>query len=117
VDGDARVVDEDVQAAVLVDHLLNDTLAIVPFAHVALVQRQRPSVGLDRLAQLVGPLAVRGEAGPDHRARGGEAAADRRTDPTGPSGDQCDPSREVLAALSGLWGGAGGSHGSSLPFR
>ena len=42
----------------LIDHLSNDALAVVPVADVALVQRQRASIGLDRLAQLVSPLAV-----------------------------------------------------------
>jgi hypothetical protein len=59
VDGDAGIVDQDVQATVLVDHLVHDTLAVVKVAHVALMQRQLPSVGLDGLAQLVGPSAVR----------------------------------------------------------
>ena len=54
VDRDARVVDEDVQPAVLLDHLLDYALAVLRVADVALVQRKRASLGLDRLAQLVG---------------------------------------------------------------
>ena len=56
VDGDARVVDEDVQAAVLLDDFVNDALAVLGVADVALMQRQRAAVGLDRVAQLVGAL-------------------------------------------------------------
>ena len=88
----------------LVDDLVDDALAVLVVADVALMQRQRAAVGLDRLAQLVGALAVRGEAGPDDRARGGEAVADRRTDPAGPAGDQCDASGELLGALGRLVG-------------
>jgi hypothetical protein len=99
VDGDARVVDQDVQAAVLVDHIVNDALAVLPVAHVALMQRQRASVGLDRLAQLVSPPAVGGEARRDHRAVRGEAVADRRANPPGPSRDQRHPSGQTLLPL------------------
>jgi hypothetical protein len=42
VDGDARVVDEDVQPAVLLDHLLDDALAVLQRTDVALMQRQVP---------------------------------------------------------------------------
>ena len=41
VDRDARVVDEDVEPAVLLDHLLDDALAVLRVADVALMQRQR----------------------------------------------------------------------------
>ena len=58
VDGDAGVVDEDVQAAVLVDDFFDDALAVVGVADVALVQGQRAAVGLDRFAQFVGACLV-----------------------------------------------------------
>ena len=45
VDGDAGVVDEDVQAAVLLDDFLNDALAVLGVADVALMQGQRAAVG------------------------------------------------------------------------
>ena len=100
----------------LLDHLFDDALAVLVVADVALMQRQRASVGLDGLAQLVGPLAVRGEAGRDHRALRGEVLADRRADPAGPSRDQCDPSRELLAALGGLGLESVVAMFASLPF-
>ncbi len=95
-------VDQDVQTAVLVDHIVNDALAVLPVAYVALVQTQRASLGLDRLAQLVCPPLIRGKARRDCRTVRGEAVADRRADPSGTSRDQRDPSRERLARLGRL---------------
>ena len=117
VDGDAGVVDEDVQAAVLVDDLLDDALAVVGVADVALVQGQGAAVGLDRLAQFVGALLVGGVAGADDGAGGGEAVADRGADPAGAAGDQRDASGELVGALGRrLWVGVGDGHGGRLPF-
>jgi hypothetical protein len=58
VDGDAGVVDEDVEAAVLVDDFLDDALAVLGVADVALVQGQGAAVGLDGGLEFVGALLV-----------------------------------------------------------
>ena len=79
----------------LLDHVTDDALAVVRVADVALMQRQRASVGLDRLAELVGARTIRGVAGGDHRAVRGEGVADRRADPTGTSCDQRHPPGEI----------------------
>ena len=42
----------------LLDHLLDYALAVLRVADVALVQRERASLGLDRLAQLVGACLI-----------------------------------------------------------
>ena len=112
VDGDAGVVDEDVEAAVLVDDFLDDALAVVGVADVALVQRQRAAVGLDRLAQFVGACLVGGVAGADDGARRGEAVADRGADAAGAAGDQRDASRELVGVCgAGVWFGVRDGHG------
>ena len=116
VDRDARVVDEDVEPAVLLDHLLDYALAVLRVADVALVQRKRASLGLDRLAQFVGARLIRGVAGCDSRAVRGECVADRRADPPGAAGDQGDPSGEIAVARSGLSLRTCGCH-CAVPFR
>ena len=79
----------------LLDHLLDDALAVLRVTDVALMQRQGAARGLDRLAQLVGARLIRGEAGRDHRAVRSERVADRRADPTGAARDHRDPSGQI----------------------
>jgi hypothetical protein len=99
----------------LAEHVIHDALAVLRIADVALMQGQRAVLGLDLLAELLGALAVRTEAGGDHRSVRGEGVADRRADPTGASGDQGDPPGEVLPAQSGLKFGTCRCHGAA-PF-
>ena len=100
----------------LLDHLLDDALAVLRVADVALVQRERASLGLDRQAQLVGARLIRGVAGRDGRAVRGECVADRRADPPGASCDQRDPSGEIAVPPSGLSLRTCGCH-CAVPFR
>jgi hypothetical protein len=80
VDGDAGVVDEDVEAAVLLDDLLDDALAVVGVADVALMQVRVPPSASIGLAQLVGACWLEEKPAPTTRpARRGCGRSRRRS--------------------------------------
>jgi hypothetical protein len=88
VDRDAGVVDEDVEAAVLLDHFGDGAPAIVRVPHVARVRAGRHAelgqLGQERLGLLVVVVV----AGGDRGARGREVAGDGRADAARTPGDQ-----------------------------
>jgi hypothetical protein len=86
VDGDAGVVDQDVQPAVLLEHLLDDPFAVGGDADVALVDG-RPLVGGGERLGRVGPVGV---ADGHLHPPAGEPGADRQADPAGSAGDERD---------------------------
>ncbi len=90
VGGDAGVVDQDVEPAVLLDHLGDAATAVLGRADVAPVHRQAPvgeGVG-EGPGELLGGLLVAAVAGGDVGALGRQAAADRRSDAPGPAGHE-----------------------------
>src|SRR5215217_733554 len=86
VDGDAGVVDQDVQLPVLLQHLGDDPLAVGGDADVALVDG-RPLVGG---GELLGRVRAAGIPDGHLDAALGEPGADRQPDPAGASGDERD---------------------------
>ena len=93
VDRDPGVVDQHVEPAVAVDHLVDRPPAILGRADVALVDARGHAVLLELLEQTPRPARVAAVAGGDRRALLGEAANDRRADPTRAAGDERHPSR------------------------
>ena len=99
VQGDARVVDQDVEAAVPVEDLLDHPLAVFGDADVALVQAGARVVGDELLGGLLAVRVARG----DLDTAGGEPLADRPPDAPDTPGDQCDLAGHVShAAQSSL---------------
>src|SRR4029453_16897402 len=86
VDGDAGVVDQDVELAVLVQHLADDPLAVGGHADVALVDGG-PLVGGGELLGRVGAVGV---ADRDLDPPLGQAGAGGHSDPTGTTSDERD---------------------------
>jgi hypothetical protein len=89
VGGDPGVVDQDVQAAVLLDHLAHHAAAVLRVADVSVVDGDRARVqgahlGRELLGRLVMPPVPCG----DVRPLLGEAMADGASDAAGPAGDQ-----------------------------
>src|SRR4029453_18021418 len=84
VDGDAGVVDQDVQAAVLLEHLLDDPLTVGRDPDVALMDGRSLVVG----GELLGRVGAVGVADGDLDPAVGEAAADGQPDPSGTTGDE-----------------------------
>src|SRR6476661_588863 len=84
VRGDACVVDQDVEAPVLVEDLADDTFAVLDRADVALVHA---AAGMG-LPEQVGGFLVAGVPGGDGHPAGGEPVADRRADAPDTAGDQ-----------------------------
>jgi hypothetical protein len=78
--GDAGVVHEDVQGAVLIDDLADDALAILGLADVALVHARVRAAARHLLDELLGPLEMGRVAGGEGGALGGQAAADGGAD-------------------------------------
>src|SRR5207302_921884 len=92
------VVDEDVEPSVLVDDLLHGPPAIVCRGHVALVDGRLRAGLLELCLERLGLLLIAAVAGRDGRTLVGQAAADRRTDPSGPAGHQRDTILQFLPA-------------------
>ena len=90
VDRDAGVVDEDVEPAVLLDHLAHGSAAVIGRADVALVNAGVQPVLAELVANACGVLLVSAVAGGDWRALLGQAAADRCPDAAGAARDQRD---------------------------
>ncbi len=88
VAGDAGVVDEHVEPAVALDHLVDGPAAVVGRADVALMDARRDVVLLELVQQLLGILLVAAVAGGEDRALLGEAAADRGADPARATGHE-----------------------------
>src|SRR5664280_2789615 len=106
VHGDTGIVDQDVDPPVLVEHLLDHPAAVVWVGHVALVDCRAPGpveVTLELFDELLCPFPVPAVPGGNRGALAGQAPADSGADPPGPSGDQCDSPRELLADHSGGW--------------
>src|SRR5262249_9203084 len=98
VDGDARVVDEDVQTAVGGHDLVDGAPAVPGLGDVALVDAHRGAVGGgEGVAELGSGLVVAGVAGGEHRALAGQAAGDGRADAAGAAGDEGHPALELVA--------------------
>ena len=101
----------------LVDDLLDDALAVLAVADVALMQGQRAAVGLDRLAQLVGALAGSRSSRPPTtapaEARLWQIAAPI---PRVPPVTSATRPASSLVRSARLWAGVRGGHGVSLPF-
>jgi hypothetical protein len=62
------MVDEDVEPAVLLDHLADDASTVVRIADVALVNGRSRAAVLDRVAELLGAREIRREPSGDRRA-------------------------------------------------
>src|SRR5918997_6509283 len=103
VDGDARVVDQDVEPAVLLDDLGDGAPAVVGVRDVALVHGEAlvGEVAAELLAEALGGLVVAAVAGGDVGALGGHAAADGRTDPPGAAGHERHAAGELVARPAG----------------
>jgi hypothetical protein len=89
---------------VLVEHLLDHPAAVFRFGDVALVDGRSPGaveVALELLYEQLCVVPVSAVSSGDGRALAGQAPADRRADPTGPSGDQGNSTRELLTDYSG----------------
>jgi hypothetical protein len=74
IDGHVGVVHEDVEAAVLVDHLLDDSEAVIAVTRVPLVHRCFRTVGTECANELGRPRGVGREARGDDCAAPGQAA-------------------------------------------
>src|SRR5664280_807911 len=106
VHGDTGVVDQDVDAAVLVEDLLDHPAAVFRFGDVALVDGDAPralEVALELLDETLCVVPVSAASGSNRSTLAGQAPADRRADTPGPPGDQGDPTRELLTDYSGGW--------------
>src|SRR5215475_5265261 len=93
VDRDSGVVQQDVQAAVLLDDLVQHPAAVRCLADVSLVQRYPPSgvLGGHGCGELLRALPAAPVAGRDLGTVGGESLADGRANAAGAAGDQCHP--------------------------
>ncbi len=93
VDRDAGVVDQDVDPAVLVDHLVQDPAAVVRAADVALVHGDplAGEVGHGGGEELLRGFGAAPVARRDVGALAGQFTADGGADAAGPSGDQGHP--------------------------
>ena len=102
VDGDAGIVDEDVEPPVLGDDLVDGAPAIIRLAHIALVDAD---VGAIRegegIAKAPCRLVIAGIACGEHGALAREASADSRADAAGASGDECDAALQLVADAHG----------------
>jgi hypothetical protein len=99
VQREAGVVDEDVEPAVLLDHLTDDALAVVRVADIPLVDRRaRPTI-LDRVTELLGARDVRGESGCDRSATMRQPPRDGGPDPARTAGDQRHTTGERILVL------------------
>ena len=96
--GDPGVVDEDVEASVLLDHLPDDAPAVFGKADVAAVDAGLHAVRLDRLAGLRDLVLVAAVAGGDRGALLGERQADRGADAATAAGDERDPAGQLALA-------------------
>ena len=92
VDRDPGVVDEDVEAPVLLDDLVDGAPAVLRRADVALVERGGQPVLGQRVDERLGGLLIAAVAGRDVGALLGQAAADGRADPARAAGDERDAS-------------------------
>src|SRR6185295_9914309 len=102
VDGDARVVDEDVEPPVGRDHLVDGAPAVRRLAHVALVDAHLGAVGGgEAVAELLGRVVVPGVARGQDRALAGQASADGGPDPAGAAGDEGHAPLELVAPARG----------------
>src|SRR3712207_2191762 len=103
VGGDAGVVDQDVEATVLLDDLGDGAPAVVGVGDVALVHGEAlvGEVVAELLAEALGGLVVAAVTGGGVGALGGHAAADGRADPPGPAGDEGHPAGELVAGPAG----------------
>ena len=114
-DGDAGVVDEDVQAPVMVDDLLHGAPAVLGRADVALVDGDRDLVLGELGLEGLGALAVAAVAGGDRGALRGQAVADRGADAARAAGDHGHAALELLAdGRERLGFGVGAGHLVSL---
>jgi hypothetical protein len=110
VHGDAGVVDEDVEPAVLLDHLADDAKAVVRIAHVAPVNARPCATVLDRVAELLGAREIRREPSADRRATmcqppragGADTARTAVTSATRPASDSSSSARSTLAAEASI---------------
>src|SRR5262249_61325280 len=92
VDGDPGVVDQDVQAAVLLDDFTHHAPAVFRLADVSVVDGDRARVlGVHVFGELLCRLVLPPVPGGDVRAVLGQAVADGGPDAAGPSGDQGHP--------------------------
>ena len=118
VDRDPGVVDEHVEAAVALDHLVDRAAAVLGRADVALVDAALDAVVLELGQELAGVLGVAAVAGGDDRALLGEAPGDRGADPARAAGHEHDPPvhprsasvrRDVVLGVGAVGAGAGGA--------
>src|ERR1039457_4345769 len=130
VDRDARVIDEDVEPAMLVDDLLQHPAAVIGRTDIALVQGD-PAARVFRghdFEELLGGLLVAPVPGGDGGALLGQALADGRPDAAGPPGHQDHPVAELACCFlllfhgvchraSSRWGCGRGRSWSSLRMK
>src|SRR5450759_3767526 len=103
---DTRVVDQDVDPAVLLEHLLDHPAAVFGVGDVALVDGCAPGtveVPRELLDELIRTVLVPAVPRGDRGALAGQAPADRGADTPGASGDQGHPTGELVAYDSGGW--------------
>src|SRR5439155_9744612 len=92
VDGDPGVVDQDVQAAVLLDDFAHHAPAVFRHADVSVVDGDRARVlGVHVFRELLGRLVLPPVTGGDVRALLGQAVAYGGPDAAGPPSDQGHP--------------------------
>src|SRR5581483_10136608 len=116
VDRDARVVDEHVEPAMLLDHLLDSPPAVLGRADVAAMDAGVSAVLVQLANEVLRVVAAPQVAGGDDGALRGEAARNRRADAARAAGDEYDPAihprpmrvgRERLVELArrgrGVW--------------
>src|ERR1019366_1113638 len=92
------VVDQDVEAPVLLDDLPDHPPAVVGEADVSAVHAGLLAVRLDRLAGLLDLRLVAVVAGRDRRALLGERETDRGADAATAAGDERDPAGQLAGS-------------------
>src|SRR5690606_20516354 len=105
VDGDAGVVDQDVEATVRVDDLIDGAAAVVGVRDVAAVHRVTDVLAallVQVCEELIRLSRVASVACGDGGTLARQAAADRRTDAARAAGDEGDASAELVSAGSDL---------------
>jgi hypothetical protein len=102
VDGDAGIVDEDVEPPVGGDDLLDRAAAIVRLAHIALVDADVGAIRRgEGIAKAPCRLVIARIARGQHGALAREASADPGADAAGASGDEGDAALQLVADANG----------------